>query len=660
MKKLLIILFVIISLPALATKYYVKNGGSDAADGLSDGNAWETISKVNGETFSADDTIAFKSGDTWRETLNIPSSGSVGQYIVFTSYGAGVKPRILGSELALSFTNVSGNVWESATSLSDPNAGIDMEIFFRETDDSVKWGEFQTYIDLTELTEEYDWTWNSNTIYVYAATDPDTRYTDVEVPQRERIIYLNDKDYIEINGFELAYSVSGVIDHYSMPIRTGYTLRYCHIHHMGDRCADCAGYGTHVLYNDVLIEYDTIHDCGRRGAALYNYMTDTAYNITVHHCVFYNGTHTTGVDMSTGTLGFAGGIDSVWIYNNSVYDPPDADEAIPSVSMYFDGSAAGDGEIHNLWFYNNIMMWTSANALRLSEIYNSYVYNNTFYEQNTNTGAALLAIDFGGPSEIKNNIFYTTFPDEINFHGLAIQVTSISSAIMDVDYNLVYRPNSAHMIYYDAPNTTSYSIDDWEDIKTDLGWELNSPNPADPLFIGLEPITILDSLMIDTLSSAIDSAIGLGVYTIYDFRDSLRGAIPDIGAYEYAGTAFAGPDPPIVSTSTPSYVYTRLGTSGGNVTDDGGGTVSARGVCWSTSSNPTTSDSKTSDGTGTGSFSSYIISLTAGVTYHVRSYATNETETTYGADMTFTTPIKTQLLRNSTVVVKNDSIVVIY
>ncbi|GAF74201.1 unnamed protein product [marine sediment metagenome] len=329
--------------------------------------------------------------------------------------------------------------------------------------------------------------------------------------------------------------------------------------------------------------------------------------------------------------------------------------------MYIDGSGTGDGKIHNLWFYNNLIMWTAGNALRLSEIYNSHVYNNTFYEHNTNTGAALISIDYGGPSEIKNNIFYTTFPDQLNQHGLAIANHNISSAIMDVDYNLVYRPNSDYLIYRVDESTSYYpNASSWQDLRDEVGWELNGPDPADPLFIGLDPITLLDSLMIDTLSPATDLAIGLGVYTIYDFRDSLRGETPDIGAYEYAGTAFTPTDPPTVSTTSPVDVYSRLGTSGGNVTDDGGGTVSARGVCWSISENPTTSDSKTSNGTGTGSFGSYIINLTAGTTYHVRSYATNETETTYGADMTFTTPVKTQLKRNSVVVVHGGEVVFIF
>jgi hypothetical protein len=78
--------------------YYVKNGGSDLASGLSDALAWETIAKVNASSFAAGDFILFKKGSTWRETLVIPSSGTVDVYVTFGSYGSGNKPRILGSE----------------------------------------------------------------------------------------------------------------------------------------------------------------------------------------------------------------------------------------------------------------------------------------------------------------------------------------------------------------------------------------------------------------------------------------------------------------------------------------------------------------------------------------------------------------------------------
>jgi len=66
------------------------------------------------------------------------------------------------------------------------------------------------------------------------------------------------------------------------------------------------------------------------------------------------------------------------------------------------------------------------------------------------------------------------------------------------------------------------------------------------------------------------------------------------------------------------------------VTSDGGSSVSARGVCWSTGSTPSIADSKTTDGTGTGIFTSNITGLTSNTTYNVRAYATNGAGTGYG------------------------------
>ncbi len=80
--------------------YYVKNGGNDSLDGLSDGNAWETLAKVSGVTFNAGDTIKFNKGDTWREQLLVDGSGTSSDYITFESYGTGDNPIINGSDIA--------------------------------------------------------------------------------------------------------------------------------------------------------------------------------------------------------------------------------------------------------------------------------------------------------------------------------------------------------------------------------------------------------------------------------------------------------------------------------------------------------------------------------------------------------------------------------
>ena len=93
---------------------------------------------------------------------------------------------------------------------------------------------------------------------------------------------------------------------------------------------------------------------------------------------------------------------------------------------------------------------------------------------------------------------------------------------------------------------------------------------------------------------------------------------------------------PQVTTLNVTSITVNTAVCGGNVTSDGGGTVTARGVCWSTSPNPTISNSKTTNGTGTGSFTSNITGLTANTTYYVRAYATNEKGTAYGGEKSFT------------------------
>jgi len=104
---------------------------------------------------------------------------------------------------------------------------------------------------------------------------------------------------------------------------------------------------------------------------------------------------------------------------------------------------------------------------------------------------------------------------------------------------------------------------------------------------------------------------------------------------------------PILTTSTVNNITQTTASCGGNITSDGGSTVTARGVCWSTSTTPTIANSKTTDGTCAGSFTSAITALTANTTYYVRAYATNSAGAGYGNSMSFTTPPNNGIIFNS-------------
>ena len=111
-----------------------------------------------------------------------------------------------------------------------------------------------------------------------------------------------------------------------------------------------------------------------------------------------------------------------------------------------------------------------------------------------------------------------------------------------------------------------------------------------------------------------------------------------------AGTAYgkeksfttSGPSFPTVSTTPVGEITETTAESGGNVTDTGNSSVTARGICWSTSPNPTVSDKKSTDGAGPGAFTSSISGLDCNTTYYVRAYATNSVGTAYGMQEQFT------------------------
>ena len=134
-----------------------------------------------------------------------------------------------------------------------------------------------------------------------------------------------------------------------------------------------------------------------------------------------------------------------------------------------------------------------------------------------------------------------------------------------------------------------------------------------------------------------DNLTGLSPNTTYYVRAYAMNSVGTAYGNEVSFTTTTAIQLPTVITTAVNNVAQTIATCGGNVTSDGGATVTARGVCWSTSQNPTTTDSHTSDGSGTGSFTSNLTGLTSSTTYYVRAYATNSAGTSYGNEVSFTT-----------------------
>jgi len=94
---------------------------------------------------------------------------------------------------------------------------------------------------------------------------------------------------------------------------------------------------------------------------------------------------------------------------------------------------------------------------------------------------------------------------------------------------------------------------------------------------------------------------------------------------------------PTLTTSAVFGITLSTAEAGGIIIDDGGNEITARGVCWSTKELPTTLNESTTNGTGSGSFTSYLTHLNPGTTYSVRAYAFNSAGVSYGNQLSFTT-----------------------
>jgi uncharacterized protein (TIGR02145 family) len=94
---------------------------------------------------------------------------------------------------------------------------------------------------------------------------------------------------------------------------------------------------------------------------------------------------------------------------------------------------------------------------------------------------------------------------------------------------------------------------------------------------------------------------------------------------------------PSLTTKQVSTIGLNSAACGGSLLDNGGTHITERGVCWSTSPSPTIADSRTTDGNGTGSFTSNVTGLSAGTIYYIRAFAINSTGTGYGQQVIFQT-----------------------
>jgi hypothetical protein len=516
-----------------ATDYYIKNGGNNSADGKSDANAWATLSKVNSSSFSPGDIIHFRCGDTWRESLDVSWAGTSGAYIKFTSYGTGKNPRFVGSNVTTGWTSAGTNIWKSNSTFTNPRylgAGDSDDISFENTDGTTTWGEYKS--GTGSLSTEYNWTWSSNYIYVYATSNPTTKYTSVEVPQRDVIIYANNNEYLHFDGIDILYS--GYIGitysvHTEILDVSGFIVENCEIAYIGGTTTNQYGFGIDCLYSDMIIRKCEIHHCGRRGIS-FNLggggATFTVTNVLIEDCVFHNGSHTTALDCTVNNSGNESSINGLIFRRNLVYEDPKSSVSYQNNSVWFQ-RYSGSGSITNVYFYSNIFKYWRGCCIATEGFNgNFYIYNNTFYESNTSTTPSycLYSDTDRGTAHfyVKNNIFYNTLPTESAGSGALIVLYGIPSSYYICDYNLYYRTSNSLRIM--LINGSSYYMNGQASIKNSLIWEVHGIF-VEPVFISTTNYHLQQG----------SPAIGKGTkpISLTDFEGKQWNNPPSIGALEF-------------------------------------------------------------------------------------------------------------------------------
>ena len=756
MKRFLIILFLFISLIASATDYYVKTAGSDSNTGLSDGQAWQTIDKVNATSLIGGDRIFFNRGDTFYGTLTVNSSGSANNPIIYSAYGTGLAPVITAFTTLTSWTNVGGGIYSKSvypTYGPDPNmvtvngvntalgrwpntgwniidngyggntqfSAVDLPSFPSYTGGEVvirknAWiidrnyisnhtGQLITYNsasgyspndgtgyfiqkDMDALTSVGEWFYTAGVIYMYFGGYSPPSFT-VKISTLAQNIYCHTKNYITISGLTLeGANQSGIYISASDYV----TVQECKIQFCGDAGIDGGHNGGNSSLGFSLIN-DTIEDIQNHGIFLstefdgaliqgnvlnrigllpgmtfsgdgqnmgmrtggsnhvieYNRLTNLGYNGIEFagnnvKCRFNTISNFALVKDDVGGI-YTASFNTMWtgreITNNIVLNGIGA----PFNSMY--GETQGiylDQRNTNVLVSGNTV-FKCYNGIFLHNTHETSVLNNTVYSC-VRSALNMNHSSYDWPSDpirnldIQNNLFLAklrpAYVYEMEFHDQDNYFLFGTS-----DYNVICRfreettpPDLIMRIHY-----TNYTLAQWKGISSPVQDANSTGNLGG---------TITDTAHLQFIYN--DTKLNQ-VYT-------LSAGMKDVKNVSYSGDIILNPFKSLVLIGAGTVTLTGGGglpsvlptvqnfvtnitettaNAGGTVTDDGGATVTDRGICWATTINPTITGNHTHNGIGLGTFYQDITGLTIATTYYVRAFAVNVNGTAYSTNLNFTT-----------------------
>lgn len=671
MKKLIIIL--IISALSILTfannaNYYFSQAGNDATGDGTIAKPYKTVSKFNSLSLQQDDSVFFNRGDVWKEMMSPGGDGILNHHAVITAYGTGAKPvitardTITGSTRDANWTVYSGNIYYmDVTGLWNTYATAN-RLWLDGTEQRMA----KTF-GVINATDCFYHNKTENRFYLYCASgNPGSVYSTLEVAIARyhaldmygdnyftfsyidfqggwTTISQNASDYTTLDscnvGLYTSYhglwvnTTSGSSDYITVKnclfdsgMRIAYLTDQMYIPYWG------IGIDGHSTEWDIYNNYFKDWTYGAICYILYYPEGDYITNIKIHDNYFT--APNTGEGKPIGINVPAGCGTGHEIYNNIMYD------------LGVGAQLTGEG-----WkFYNNIIdkvrgatwftavscsgvimscnRYSSGGSYYYTNVKDVEFYNNTIvncvgaglYLGSNNIGAV------NSHNKFYNNILYNNY-DGVGYQLYIREFSNIDT--LSFKNNLLYHPSYTDVVYYakDVAGDKVYTVAEFNARNLAATDTIADNIGGNPLFLDEDT----QDYHLSTGSPAVNAGIAITGYTT-DKDGETWDTPPSIGAYELA--SYSPPIMPNVITGTiTAKDAITITISGSNVLDDGGGTVSARGICYNTTGTPTTSDSKTTNGTGEGAYSDKITGLTEGEIYYFRAYATNEIGTAYGNEI---------------------------
>ena len=467
--------------------------GNDANPGTSRAQAWQTIGKVNGETFRPTDRILLKRGEEWREQLTIPSSGIIGKPITFSSYGSGAAPIINGADIITGWAAYgpgAGSTWQSALATECNQAFMD-DVRLTEGADE-------------DTLNDHEWIWVGNVLYVRDDTgDPDGSGVVIEASVRTYGIFADEKDNIVLDGFTVIYT-----NNHGITINGGSANLW--------NCICTYNYNINIVFSDAAVPVTSgqIINCTAsyalvgQGVFIGIDLPDPV-NIIVHGCLIHNN----GIAGGDNGL-YLNGASGCIIRYNAIYD-----NFANGMQLH---TQSDDNEI-----YYNLIYGNGQNGLQISVAGggdNNLIYNNTFY---SHFNFSILLGD-GSSNIFKNNNFHQiragwSFP---------VRVTGGHAVAQDQtwNYNSYYYPTSdtpGKIIEIDDNGgSTHYNLAEWQAYAGSPGANSISGNP-------LMTNPGADDFTLQAGSPCRNVGEDVGLTEDYAGVSVPQETNPAIGAYEY-------------------------------------------------------------------------------------------------------------------------------